>query len=818
MKFILIFSIPILLFPGSCTTGNNNEIVKNDCFVAPENNKRMRLFDENWRFAKTENEEAISPDFNDLSWRMIDLPHDWSIEDLSEGEGVIGPFSKESPGGISTGFTIGGTGFYRKTFAVSPEDQGKIFSIYFDGVYMESDVWINGHHLGFHPNGYTPFYYEMTDHLNPPGEENVLVVRARNIGENSRWYSGSGIYRHVWLRVTDPLNIPVWGVFVKTIDVYGDWAEMEAEVEFQNQGDTVVDFYFYFEVVGEEAITDSRLYGRIGPDQKMSFPKRRFDIKNPALWSPENPKLYTLRVKIKRDGQVVDVVDTKFGIRTLKFSPEKGFLLNGEPVILKGGCMHHDNGILGSATFDQAEIRRVENMKANGFNAIRTSHNPPSQQFLDACDRLGVLIMDEAFDHWKHPKKPNDYHRFFPEWSKKDIQSMVMRDRNHPSIFAWSYGNEIYERADSSGIRIAKQLISAIREKDDTRPVTQAICGFWEYPYDRPWSDTEPAFALMDIHSYNYRWEMYENDHEQFPDRVMVGTESFPLEAYENYRMAVEKPYVIGDFVWTGMDYLGEAGIGQASLDSVKMAYPWFNGYCGDISILGFKKPQSFYRDVVWGRSKLEMAVETPAPDGHRWVLSKWGWRNELPSWNWKGHEDKPLDIYVYSPADKINLLLNGRQVSSQTATDTSKYVFHFEVPYEKGELTAVAYSNGEETAKKSLVTTGEPAKIELKAEREFVTVNRNDLAYIQVSLLDRKGNLVQDDDRMIHFEIKGNAELIGVGNGSPTDMKSFQADSCRTFQGRCLIILQPTGEPGQIELTGKSSHLQKHSIKVQVK
>ncbi len=808
MKLTLFFLILAVLHT-SCTSSlqpsSTAQQSTQAAFVAPENTERMRIFDDGWRFSKTDNEDAASPDFDDQNWRLVDLPHDWSIEDLPEGEGLIGPFSKESPGGISTGFTIGGIGFYRKTFTTSEDDKGKVFSIYFDGVYMESDIWINGQHLGFHPNGYTPFHYELTDFLKSAGEENVLVVRAKNIGKNSRWYSGSGIYRHVWLRVTDPVNVPIWGVFVKTVDVYEGWAEVEAEVSIQNQGDSTSRFVVRHEILETKGNTKYEYQGQIESGEEILTMKPQFDVENPELWSVDNPKLYTLRTEILRDGKVVDVDETKFGIRTLDFSPDKGFLLNGKRVVLRGGCMHHDNGILGAATFDRAEQRRVELMKANGFNAIRTSHNPPSQQFLDACDRLGMLVMDEAFDRWEVPKKPNDYHRFFPDWSKKDIQSMVLRDRNHPSIFAWSYGNEIYERADSSGIRIAKNLISAIKEVDNTRPVTQAVCSFWNHPGDRPWSDHDPAFDLMDVHSYNYAWEHYENDHQSFPERIIIGTETFPVEAFVNNQMAQEKPYVIGDFVWTGMDYLGEAGIGQASLDSVQMAFPWFNGYCGDLDLIGSKKPQSFYRDVVWGRSQLEMAVEQPAPEGHEWVLSKWGWRNELQSWNWTGYENQLMNVYVYSPAEKVALLLNGKEVAEGSATDSSNYVFHFEVPYEKGELTAVAYNSDQELARKSLQTTGKVSQIILKADRETITADRNDLSYVEVNLMDDNGLLVTDDDRMVYFETSGEAGLIAVGNGNPTQMKSFQADSCMTFHGRCLAIIGGEGTSGEYTLKAKT-------------
>lgn len=808
MKVNYYFFLIFFAFTISCQTDNTEKNLNDEKFVAPLDNDRMRLFDEGWTFSKTENENAIAYDFDDSSWRTIDLPHDWSIEDLPEGEGLIGPFSKESPGGISTGFTIGGTGFYRKSFKVLEEDKDKKFSIYFDGVYMESDVWINGHHLGFHPNGYTPFYYELTDYLDAPGKDNVLVVRAKNLSVNSRWYSGSGIYRHVWLRVTNPVNVPVWGIFVTTPSVSEENAIVNCSVSIRNQLD------IYSEVVVRNSILDLAGNAIVSKDEAIKIPGNEeesviqsIEVKKPKLWSLESPNLYMLKTEIYHKGSVVDVVETNFGIRSMHFSSEKGFLLNGKSVILKGGNLHHDNGILGSATYDRAEQRRVEIMKFNGFNAIRTSHNPPSKQFLDACDRLGILVMDEAFDQWEVPKKPNDYHRFFGEWSKQDIQSMILRDRNHPAIFAWSYGNEVYERADSSGIRIAWLLIAAIKELDKTRPVTQAICDFWNHPGDRPWSDTYPAFELMDIKSYNYQIH-YEDDHKKYPDWVMLGSETFADEAYGNYHMAVEKPYVIGDFVWTGMDYLGEAGIGQAALDSVQMKFPWFNGFCGDINLVGFKKPQSYYRDVLWGRSPLEVAIEQPTPEGRKWVFSLWGWRNELQSWNWKEYENQPMDVYVYSQAEKVAVFLNDDQIAEQFSTDSAKYIYHFKIPYRPGVLKAIAFNEDQKIAEKRIKTTGPASQIILKPDRESIYSNRNDLAYIEVNLLDENGNLVLDDDQVVSFEIKGVADLIGVGNGNPVEMKSFQADSCKTFNGKAMAVVRPRGDEGNITVTAYAKKL----------
>jgi beta-galactosidase len=807
----------------ACVNHLRNENDLNDWgvlhFNPPENTPRMRLFDHGWRFLKTDDTLALDPLYDDSHWRIVNLPHDWSIEDLPEGEGVIGPFSKDSPGGISTGFTMGGTGVYRKKFVVSPEDSGKEFAIYFDGVYMESDVWINGHHLGFYPNGYTPFYYELTSFLNPVGEENTLIVRAKNIGENSRWYSGSGIYRHVWLRVTNPVNIPVWGVFVTTPVVEKNKATVSINLKVRNQTQFPVEAEIRNRIIAADGTTVSRssengFLIKAGSELENTW---SLDVANPLLWCTEHPNLYVLESRVLIDGRVTDIVETRFGIRSIDFSPEKGFLLNGKPVLLNGGCVHHDNGILGAATFDRAEQRRVELLKANEYNAIRASHNPPSRQFVEACDRLGVLLINEAFDMWQIPKRPNDYHRFFDQWAVHDIQAMVLRDRNSPSVILWSYGNEIKERADSSGIEIAQKLIAAIKEVDTTRPVTQAICDFWEIQYARPWSETESAFALMDVHSYNYKYGKYESDHKQYPERIMVGTESFPNKAFENYQLAVDKPYVIGDFVWTAMDYLGEAGIGQASLDNVTMNYPWFNAFCGDINLVGFKKPQSYYRDVVWGRSMLEMFVEQPAPDGRKWEMSPWGWRNELKSWNWPGYEGLMLDVYVYSSASNVELQLNRTTIASKDATERDCFIYHFKIPYQPGELVSVAYEDGKEVARQQLVTTGMPQKIALLPERNVIQANRNDLAYIEVNLLDDAGTLVCDQERMLHFQVEGNARLIAVGNGNPVEMKSFQADSCNTYQGRCMIVLRPEGIAGEVKVSVHSPGLTGHSVHLKV-
>jgi beta-galactosidase len=813
----------IALFCG-CQRGKVIPACKADqfalTFVPPPNTDRLRLFDSEWKFHKGELTGAEVMGFNDSQWRSVVLPHDWSIEDLpdqKEGE-VAGPFDKKSIGLFNTGYTNGGTGWYRKSFIVDKADLSKEFTILFDGVYMESDVWLNGHHLGSHKYGYTPFYYNLNPYLNQDGQVNTVAVLVRNIGQNSRWYSGSGIFRHVWLRVTGPLNIPVWGVFVTTPEVSEKASRVAATVSVINNSGSAAELTIrcsIFSPDGKE-VTNSEKNTKPGPGQK-TVTEQIIDVINPELWSDETPSLYTLKTELISAGRTLDSEVTTFGIRSISFTPEKGFLLNGKHKILKGACIHHDNGLLGASSFDRADQRRIEILKANGFNAIRTSHNPPSQGFLDACDRAGMLVIDEAFDMWENPKRPDDYHKSFHEWHERDLRSMLLRDRNHPSVIIWSIGNEISERADSSGLRIARELIAIVKDEDRSRPVTNAICEFWEQK-GRKWDDSAPAFALLDVCGYNYVTGEYEKDHAQYPGRIIAGTESFAMSIYENWKMATEKPYVIGDFVWTGMDYLGEAGIGQVMTDSTAMCWPWIISNCGDIDLIGCKNPQSYYRDVVWDRSKLEMAVEEIPPSGKEWIISAWGWRRETPDWTWPGNEGKKMNVYVYTKFPEVRLELNGKPIATQKSVSDSKFTYVFAVPYQPGELKAIAVSDGKEQAIKSLATTGPVEKINLLPDRSVITTDMNDLAYVTVELVDANGNRVLAAQNKIRFQVDGNAELIASGNANPVEPKSFQSDSCNSFQGRCLAILRPTGKPGRVTLTAECRDLTAEKCVIEIK
>jgi len=612
-------------------------------------------FDPSWKFFKGDVSNGEKQNLNDEGWRTVELPHDWSIEDLpGPSDSVIGPFSSRSVGSTSTGYVIGGTAWYRKHFKLN-NITGKKISIYFDGVYMNSDVWINEHHLGAHPYGYTPFYYDLTSYLRENGE-NILAVRVRNEGRNCRWYSGSGIYRHVWLIITNSVHVGQWGVYVTTPAVSATSAIVNVKTNVVNDKSSsglklrtrILDENN--KVVAENIIPIENFKNR--STLHDGWATQDLKISQPSVWSPETPYLYHALSDLIEDNKTIDQVVTNFGVRTIEFSADKGFLLNGKNVELRGGCVHHDNGPLGAATIDRAEERRVELLKSYGFNAIRTSHNPPSQQFLDACDRLGILVLDEAFDHWEREKNPQDYHLYFDTCWKKDIDAMVLRDRNHPSVIFWSIGNEINERADAPGLAIARNLISEIKALDDTRPVTEAICHFWDHPGYK-WDTTAAAFALLDVGGYNYQWRQYEPDHEKFPKRIMMGTESVPLEAFDNWKLVEQQPYVIGDFVWTAMDYLGETGIGHTKMDSASsyqlQTFPWFNAWCGDIDLTGGKKPQLYYRDIVWRTSPMHMLVHMPVPAGHKEAVSYWGWPNEVPYYQFAGQDGKPLQVHVYT-------------------------------------------------------------------------------------------------------------------------------------------------------------------------
>lgn len=746
--------------------------------------------------------------------RVFDGEGNGGIHEAGIKQERIGPFDPmNAQNRHFTGFTTGGIGWYRKGFTL--EETGKKVSVIFDGVYMNPELWINGQRLGEHPHGYTAFEFDLTPHLKPAGQENVLAVKVRNEGWNSRWYTGSGIYRQVWLKTVDPIHVPTWGVFVTTPEVSKEKAEVHVSTEVANNGRTEVTAGVRIRLLDSDGNTVGTSQGSLKlPAGKTLANEQTVEVSAPKLWSPDSPSLYSAEIEVVVGGKTVDAVSETFGIRSIEINAKDGFLLNGESILLKGGCIHHDNGPLGAAAIDRAEERKVELLKASGFNAIRSAHNPPSSALLEACDRLGMLMIDEAFDVWHEPKENNDmgYQRFFDEWHARDVASLVRRDRNHPSVIMYSIGNEIPEQFRAE--KTQKKLREEVLKHDATRPVTQGLCNYAN-------EDMEPGFKYLDVGGYNYLPNQYEVDHKKHPERVMFASETFPKDAFEYWKHVEEKPYLFGDFVWTAMDYLGEAGLAHAVLNNEPnpffMGWPWFNAWSGDLDLCGFKKPQSYYRDVVWREREIAMFVHEPIPDGLHEVLSWWAWPKEYDSWNWQGLEGKPLQVSVYTRCDKVRLELNGEVIREQPVSEGTKLTARFQVPYQAGELKAIGMKDGKPIAETVLVTTGPPAAIRLTADRESIRADRNDLSYVKVEVVDAEGRRVPDARVQVKFSVKGAGEFAGQASAVPNEPASFQKPERETYEGRCLAIVRPTGESGTIELRAEAENLPAATISVDI-
>lgn len=776
-------------------------------------NTRTELFDSNWKFFRGGAQGAENVRFDDSKWRKINLPHDWSIEDLP---GTKSPFNPAAISQVSGGFTTGGTAWYRKKFTLPEADKNKRIIIQFDGVYMNPTIFINGHNLGQHPYGYTSFYLDLTSYINFDGE-NIIAVEVKNEGQNSRWYSGSGIYRHVWLKTEDPVHIAQWGTFISTPEISASSAKVNTHTKVLNESSTDAHVKYVNHIVDKE---NKEVAINIKEETIKAASSYEFDqtttVDNPALWSCDDPVLYTAVTEIYYDGKLAERTRTNFGIRKISFDVQNGFMLNGKMVKLKGGCFHNDNGPLGSKAYDRAEERKVELFKANGYNAIRCSHNPPSPAFLDACDRLGMLVMDEAFDCWRYGKNAYDYHLYFDQWWQKDVESMVTRDRNHPSVIMWSIGNEIPERGTPEGVKTAKMLAGYIKSLDSTRPVTSAVNDL------KP--DKDPYFAALDVGGYNYavggdsgRKDVYGEDHERVPDRIMVGTESYPLEAFGSWMAVEDHPYVIGDFVWTAWDYIGEASIGWLGYQQESSFYPWNLAFCGDIDICGWKRPQSYYRDALWKTDQLSIFVTPPKPsfatNPHIEPWSKWNWLDAVADWNWKGYENKPIAVNVYSSCSSVELFLNGKSLGKKETNRSTKFMAAWDVPYQPGKLEAVGYDGDKAVNRSALSTASAPVSLKLSADRSRLKADDQDLSYITVELLDKSGHINPRAENLVHFTVTGPATIAGVGNANPMSVESYQLPQRKAWHGKCLVIIKTTGKPGDMTLTASTAGIAPKTI-----
>ncbi len=768
-------------------------------------------FTKDWRFFLGDpvTKGWHTPD--DSGWQKVDLPHDWSIT-LER--------KPDNPSTASGGFFTNGRGWYHKHFMAPTEWQNKVVRIQFEGVYMNAEVRLNGHFLGRHPYGYTTFSFDMTHYLNIGGKNLLRVCVDNQAQMNSRWYSGSGIYRPVWLLISEPIHIAEHGLYITTPEITTDLAKININTSINNESDQTETVSVLQRIISPNGTIagENKTITTI-ESKSHSCIVQEVNVTYPQLWSPETPFLYRVETLLETNGQVMDVEETNFGIRSIQIDARNGLVLNGKAIKMKGGCVHHDNGILGSASFPNAEERKVALHKANGFNAIRCAHNPPAPAFLDACDRLGILVIDEAFDCWREGKNPYDYHVVFDDWWQRDIESMVLRDRNHPSVIIWSIGNEVLERdGRSDGAKIAQNLANHIRKLDNTRPITSAICGVWDDL--RTWEDTDAVFAALDIGGYNYQWQKYRSDHERCPDRIMMGTESFPLEAYENWRSVEELSYVIGDFVWTSMDYLGEAGIGRVTFDGPDFKflgdYPWHQAYCGDIDLCGFKRPQSYYRDIIWKHGNpLYIAVHYPIPEGKTATVTRWGWHDVDANWNWQGREGQIFTVDVYSAAPAVELFLNGKSFGVKPTGETEKHIATYNIPYEPGELKVFGYQQGKTIASCSIQTTGKAVSLRLTPDKASIHANENELVYVTVEVIDHDGLRVPNADHPIFFTTSGAGILKAVGSGNPTSDEMYVGNQRKAFRGRCLVVVQSSGNPGEIQLRAQADGLESAVITI---
>lgn len=757
---------------------------------------------------------------------IVDLPHDFSIVQKRD---------PNAPAGAANGFFPGGMATYEKTLFVPEDWKEKKILLEFEGVYMNAAVYFNNNLVARHPYGYTSFLCDVTPYLLHGWDNKIRVFVNNSAHPNTRWYSGSGIYRHVWLLVGEKTYIPPWGVYVTTPKVSSDASIVSVKTTVENTDSTAASV-----TVRSTLLTASGLEVTKGevelkvPAGGSAEAAQDLEVSSPKLWSLENPFLYVLRSEVIRDGIVIDRTKTDVGIRSISFDVKKGFQLNGVPIKLRGGCVHHDCGLLGAASYDRAEERKVELLKANGYNAVRCAHNPPSPAFLDACDKLGMLVIDEIFDCWREAKNPNDYSMYFDEWWQRDLASMILRDRNHPCIIMWSIGNEIPELTGfSEGYVYARKLAEFIRSLDNTRAITSALTESSLYPLvessdrgipDELWIEHSSKFTEpLDVVGYNYMLHRYDSDGKTFPNRIICCTESFPQMVYD-YWEAVEKlPYVIGDFVWTALDYLGEAGIGRVSYEEGEFpflgSYPWHQAFCGDIDICGFKRPQSYYRDCVWGISKAPyIAVHKPENYNKKPHVSHWGWPDVASSWTWPGYEGKPIMVDVYSLNSEVELLLNGKSLGRKPAGKPNRYIASFKVVYEPGELVAVGYEKGVEASRTVLRTAGKPANIRLKPDRNVLKAEFGDLSYVTVELVDSSGNICHNATNNIYFTAYGVGSIVAVGTGNPVTEEMYVGNQRRVHEGRAIVVVRANGEPGEIVLTAATDGVPTASIIIQVR
>ncbi|WP_318244822.1 glycoside hydrolase family 2 TIM barrel-domain containing protein [Microbacterium pullorum] len=764
----------------------------------------------------------------------VDLPHDW-LRDQAR--------STDADAGSHSGYYPGGAVEYHKTIHVPQEHRDRTLIVEFDGVYRDAMVFVNDAPAAQRPNGYARFLVTLDPFL-VYGADNRIRVEAR-AHQDSRWYTGIGIHRGAALHVKNRLHVPVDGVHITTPTIEDDHAVVAVATMVTNAGQHTVTANVRTHIDGPDgaevgvAVSPVTLF-----PGDSAVVRQRIAVEHPERWSVDAPHLHRARTTLSdASGQVVDEETTTFGIRTLTLDARRGLRINGQPVDLRGACIHHDNGILGSRSFAQAEERRVRILKEAGFNAIRSSHHPLSTPLLEACDRLGMLVMDEAFDVWTEAKTPFDYSLAFGEWWERDIESMVARDFNHPSVIFYSIGNEIPETGTPAGSRLGRRIAEKVRTLDPTRFVTNDINGLAstlrelsQLGFGAP-AAAEPAggvndmmsdmgegmkaidplvsarieesLSVLDAAGLNYGESRYLSDLGTHPDRVIIGTETYPGSIAQNWPLVTEHPHLIGDFTWTGWDYLGESGIGRTdyAIDGggTSAPYPWLSAWCGDIDITGHRRPASYFREIVFGlRAEPYIAVRRPEHHGETFTAPPWAWSDSVSSWTWPVRPGAPVTVEVYSAADEVELLRNGESLGRRPSGPANGYTSVFDATYAPGELTAIALRDGQEYARWSVQTADrDDLAVRCRVDRERVSAG--DLVFVEISLADAAGRIVTGDDRGIRLEITGPGTMLGFGSARPNPTDSYAQETQTTFDGRALAIVRAS-DAGTLSITASTT------------
>lgn len=782
--------------------------------------RNIRDFNMNWKFLKGDVSNGQSDATDDSGWRTVDLPHDWSIE---------GPFSSENYS--CTAYLPGGKGWYRKTFTIPENEKGRKVFVYFDGVYNNSEVWINGNYLGKRPNGYISFQYDLTPFIRFERKNLIAVKVDHSLFGDSRWYTGSGIYRNVNLITEEPVHIKQWGIYCTTPLVTSLKAELSADVtvinETGNKVNTVLTGTLKY---GNSVVAKAERKIALDPSSESTI-NLKLDVENPKLWDTEHPELYKLVTELK-GRELLDNVTTQVGFRDLKFDPDRGFFLNGKCLKLKGICMHHEAGTLGSAVMKEEWSRRLDILKEMGCNAIRTSHNPFSTEFLDLCDEKGFLVIGEAFDEWEYPKNKwlkgwnvgtpgkEGYSVYFNDWHKTDLRDFILRDRNHPSVIMWSIGNEVDYPDDPYTHKIldteanpqtfaryrsdlpdagrmgpiARELVLVIKELDKTRPVTAGLASVL--------MSNETGYAdALDVVGYNYQEFRYAQDHKKYPGRPIYGSENGMTT--DMWDAVASNDFVMGQFLWTGFDYMGEAG-----------KFPARSNTAGTIDLAGNKKPEFYFRQSLWSDKPMVYigTDDQPSSDNSK---DLWAHKRAEPLWNW--NENQKIDVHAFSNCEEVELFLNGTSLGTKKMSENKSRIVTWEVPFRKGTLEAVGRNNGKDAARFELKTTGSPVSIKADCDRQTINAGSKGIAHVFVSICDKDGYPVYSADNEITCTVEGPADLIGMEDSNPENTENYKDNRQHSFHGKLLIYLQGKDNEGKVRIRLQSPGLKGADLELNV-